>query len=395
MKGFRKRAAAVALGVCMAAGAALGLAACDWVADDPAVSNPSDSGGTLFEPEDPVTEPEEPSAGGTETEDPEQGGTETEEPTTQPEEPEQGGETETEDPEQGGTAEPEEPAPSGPSLDEIMAAYDLIYGYEVTADGRDFVRDESGDPITVFKHEELYETVMDRFNEPISDITTTPMRHSFYGDFSEAETLFVNYNSGKSLYTIVSLCEYESPETENIRCLKIVEVPLDISSNSFSELETQLDDLRPKHVEHYGYDYKLSNLELGKEEYFDIDRGVEDVVFLNKCVDLAYLGEEQPQNPLILFKADSFELAGFNIGNHHMIEMYIVSFNNDTVVIDDREVRSSSVIGDGWVNNVMNYETDIENGHTYVVIIQRGSQELANLDKVFYNDYLIEKILAA
>ena len=45
MKGFRKRAAAVALGVCMAAGAAFGLCACDWVADDPAVSNPSDAGG--------------------------------------------------------------------------------------------------------------------------------------------------------------------------------------------------------------------------------------------------------------------------------------------------------------------------------------------------------------
>ena len=44
MNGYRKRSAAVAHGVCMAAGAAFGLCACDWVADDPAVSNPSDAG---------------------------------------------------------------------------------------------------------------------------------------------------------------------------------------------------------------------------------------------------------------------------------------------------------------------------------------------------------------
>ena len=416
MKGFRKRAAAVALGVCMAAGAALGLSACDWVADDPAVSNPSDSGGgTLFDPEDPVTEPEEPSAGGTETEDPEQGGTETEEPTTQPEEPEQGGETETEDPEQGGTetedpeqggsetedpeqggtTEPEEPAPSGSSLDEIMAAYDTIYGYQVTADGRDFVRDESGDPITVFKHEELYETVQNFLNSEVSSSSTTTYTSYFYGKFSTVERLLANYNSEENIYTIITLCGYANPETENVRCLNILEIPMDLSSNSFLALEDQLKDVKPKNMNSINYDYKLSNIEYDTEEYFTINVEQDDKAFLDKCVDLAYLGEEQPQKALILFKAHDGQGAGFNIGNHTLIEMYIVSVVNNTVVIDNRQVRSSAVIGDGWVRNVMNYETDIENGHTYVVIFQNESQELANLDKVFYNENLIEEIIAA
>lgn len=396
MKGFRKRAAAVALGVCMAAGAAFGLCACDWVADDPAVSNPSDSGGTLFDPEDPVTEPEEPSAGGSETEDPEQGGSETEEPTTQPEEPEQGGETETEDPEQGGTTEPEEPAPSGPSLDEIMAAYDLIYGYEVTADGRDFVRDEHGNPITVFKHEELYDAV-ENFLKTKTMTTTnlTTLYDNYYSKFSTVEHLLTNYNAEECKYTIISLCEYADPETENYRCLKIVEIPMDLTENSFDLLEDDLLALRPLEITRTEYDYKLSNIEYADDYLLEV-LPYSDKEFADGCINAVYGGGARPGIVLGLLE-DYFTLEGGNdLGMQEVANLAILAIENDTVTVFTKSLRIAER-GNGFVYNILHNYNDT----SYVVILDGDTldgdetEKTINLDKVFYNDYLIEEILAA
>lgn len=398
MKGFRKRAAAVALGVCMAAGAALGLAACDWVADDPAVSNPSDSGGgTLFDPEDPVTEPEEPSAGGSETEDPEQGGTETEEPTTQPEEPEQGGETETEDPEQGGTTEPEEPAPSGPSLDEIMAAYDVIYGYEVTADGRDFVRDESGNPITVFKNEELYETVQNFLDQTISATSSTTFRSRFYGDFSQVETLLANYNATEKEYTILSLCEYENARSENDRALSILEIPMDIdaANNTFSELELQLDALVPKNLTATEYDYKLSNIEYADDYLLEV-LPYSDKEFADGCINAVYGGGAKPGIVLGLLEDYTTSAGGNDLGMQQVANMAILAIENNTVTVFTKSLRIAER-GNGFVYNILHNYNDT----SYVVILDGDTldgdetEKTINLDKIFYNENLIEEILAA
>ena len=402
MKGIRKRAAAVALGVCMAAGAALGLAACDWVADDPAVSNPSDSGGTLFDPEDPVTEPEEPSAGGTETEDPEQGGSETEDPEqggSETEDPEQGGETEPEDPEQGGTNEPEEPAPSGPSLDEIMAAYDTIYGYEVTADGRDFVRDESGDPVTVFKNEELYETVQNFLDQTISATSSTTFRSRFYGDFSEVVTLLTNYNHSEKKYTIISLCKYKLiySNTKNDKTLNILEIPMDIdaANNTFSELELQLDALVPKNLTATEYDYKLSNIEYA-DDYLPEGFEYTDKEFADGCINAVYGGGARPGIVLGLLEDYFSQPGGNDLGMQAVANMAILAIENDTVTVFTKSLRIAER-GNGSVYNILHNYNDT----SYVVILDGykldGDEtgKTINLDKVFYNDYLIEKILAA
>lgn len=397
MKGFRKRAAAVALGVCMAAGAAFGLCACDWVADDPAVSNPSDSGGTLFDPEDPVTEPEGPATGEeSETEDPEQGGTETEEPTTQPEEPEQGGETETEDPEQGGTNEPEEPAPSGPSLDEIMAAYDVIYGYEVTADGRDFVRDEHGDPITVFKHEELHETIMSVFrNKPFAEGSANNCYQALYGIYLSFEDIFRNYNATEKVYTIVSLCEYANPRTENDKTLKIIQIPMDLSSNSFSELKTYLTDMIFGRVTTIVYDYKLSNIEYA-DDYLPEGFEYTDKEFADGCINAVYGGGARPGIVLGLLEDYFFQAGGNDLGLQEVVDMAVLAIEDNTVTVFTKSLRIAER-GNGFVYNILHNYNDT----SYVVILEGDkldrveTEKTINLDKVFYNENLIEEILAA
>lgn len=343
-----------------------------------------------------MTEPEEPSAGGTETEDPEQGGTETEEPTTQPEEPEQGGETEPEDPEQGGTTEPEEPAPSGPSLDEIMAAYDVIYGYEVTADGRDFVRDEHGDPITVFKHEELHETIMSVFrNKPFAEGSANNCYQALYGIYLSFEDIFRNYNATEKVYTIVSLCEYANPRTENDKTLKIIQIPMDLSSNSFSELETYLTDMIFGRVTTIVYDYKLSNIEYA-DDYLLATLPYTDKEFADGCINAVYGGGARPGIVLGLLEDYIFSPGGNDLGMQQVANMAILAIENNTVTVFTKSLRIAER-GNGFVYNILHNYNDT----SYVVILDGDTldgdetEKTINLDKVFYNDYLIEEILAA
>ena len=357
----------------------------------PSRTPPTRGGGTLFDPEDPVTEPEEPTAepeepeqGGSETEDPEQGGSETEDP-------EQGGETEPEDPEQGGTTEPEEPAPSGPSLDEIMAAYDMIYGYQVTADGRDFVRDESGNPITVFKHEELYDAV-ENFLKTKTMTTTnlTTLYDNYYSKFSTVEHLLTNYNAEECKYTIISLCEYADPETENYRCLKIVEIPMDLTENSFDLLEDDLLALRPLEIARTEYDYKLSNIEYA-DDYLPSGIEYSDKEFADGCINAVYGGGARPGIVLGLLEDYISFPGGNDLGPLVIADMTLLEIEDNTVTVFTKSLRIAER-GNGFVYNILHNYNDT----SYVVILDgNASGKTINLDKVFYNENLIEEILAA
>ncbi len=73
----------------------------------------------------------------------------------------------------------------------------------------------------------------------------------------------------------------------------------------------------------------------------------------------------------------------------------VVTFNNSQISIDRRKIYSSMQIGDGWVRNVMNYEKDIQAGHTYAVLRKMGSKTLLNVDIIEYNEKLMESIRVA
>lgn len=400
-KGFLKKLGTIVLGAFMAVstiGFTVGLTACNFDDDnDHEIVTPVPD----QEPDDPIIDPDDPSI-----EDPDDGKQDPDDGKEDPENPpiEEPEDPDKEDPDDGKEdpdnppiEEPEEPVnppePDKPSREELIEAFDSIYGYTVSASGDDFIRDENGEPIKTFKSDELYETVETFLKTKTMTATNlTTLYENYYGKFSTVEHLFTNYSDQDNEYTIASLCEYEEPETENDKCFKIVQIPMDLNSNSFEILEQNLNALRPLDITRTEYDYKVSNLDYATEDYFTIDVDQNDKEFLDKCVDLAYLNEQKPQNSLILFQNGTSEPAGYDIGNHYKIDMKVITFGDSEISIDNREVRSSGVLGAGWVNNIMNYEKDIQDGHTYVVIQENGSKLITNVDKIDYNEDISKSI---
>ena len=271
-----------------------------------------------------------------------------------------------------------------------MAAYDVIYGYEVTADGRDFVRDESGNPITVFKHEKLYETIMNVFyNKPMIEGSSFSYYDNFYGDYSSTEDIFWNYNATEKIYTIASLCEYANPRTENDKTLKIIQIPMDLSSNSFSDLQNQLNNLVLYQIETINYDYKLSNIEHA-DDYLPSGIEYSDKEFADRIATAFYRDTEKPENILVLLEDLTTSSGGYDLGIHDIVDTIIVEFSEVNISIKAKTIRISER-GNNFCYNLIHYYND----ETYVVVSDILSEKTINLDKVFYNENLIEEILAA
>ena len=419
-KDLLKKAAAVLLGVCLTFGAVANMTACSLFGiggndngivkpdpsdpENPAI-DPDEPGVDPSDPENPAIDPDEP---GVDPSDPENPATDPDEPGVEPSDPE----NPAIDPDEPGVdpSDPENPAidpdepvvdpepeePELPTREEIIAAADTIYGYRVNNRGTDYIRDENGEPIVEFKSDELYDTVIDVFkNKPLSSTISVSFYDNYYGKFSEVNDLYRNYNQDDELYIIASLCEYENPKSENNKTLKILEIPIDLSSNSFKDLENQLNSLVPLNIKTTNYDYKVSNLDYETENYFQVGDDTNPKEYLDKCVELAYLNEEKPENALILFQNSNFELASYDIGNHYKIDIKVVTFGDNEITIDNREVRSSSVIGNGWIKNVYNYENDIANGKKYVAIVKNGTETITEIGEIDYNESITDQFLEA
>ncbi len=406
MKGILKKVGTAVLALSLFSGAAAAtMTACNFFGQEedpnPGIVNPVDPDDNK-EPDDPVIiEPDDPDDEKDPEENPDEKPDEKpddeKEPDKDPDDEQNPDENPDKDPDENPDDEKDpddEQGPEKPTRDELLEAEDAIEGYKLNNSGDDFVRDENGNPIKFFKTDEIYDTVMERLDKPATATITTPLKYGYYGEYSSVDVLCANYNSSEKTYTIISLCEYEKTGLENPKTLSVVTFPMDIDAadKKFSKLEEQIAEWKPKNIEDERFDYKVSNLDYDKEEYFTIDVDQDDKEFLDKCVDLAYLDDQKPQNALILFQNRSEEFPAFDIGSHIKIDIKIITFDDSEILIDNREVRSSSVIGDGWVRNIMNYEKDQEEGHTYVVMLENGSKTITNVDKIEYNENLIEDI---
>ena len=271
-----------------------------------------------------------------------------------------------------------------------MAAYDDIYGYQVTNDGRDFVRDESGNYVKVFKSDELYETVMNVLqNKPLAEGSANSCYKSLYGLFSSFEDIFRNYNNEEKVYTIASLCEYSNPRTENDKTLKIIEIPMDLSSNSFSELESYLTNMNFGSVKTTTYDYKVSNIDYA-DDYLLETIPYSDKEFVDGCINAVY-GGQKPNLVLGLLKDYTFSPGGNDLGMQQVLEMAVVEIDNNNVSVFTKSLRIAEK-GNGFVYNILNNYND----SSYVVILDGDKSDKAiNLDKVSYNETLINEISSA
>lgn len=400
MKGILKKVGTAVLALSLFSGAAAAtMTACNFFGQEedpnPGIVNPVDPDDNK-EPDDPVIiEPGDPDDEKDPEEKPDENPDEKPDDEKEPDKDPDDEQNPDENPDDEKDPDDEQ-GPEKPTRDELLEAEDAIEGYKLNNSGDDFVRDENGNPIKFFKTDEIYDTVMERLDKPISDTITAPLKDGFYGRYSSVDVLCANYNSSEKTYTIISLCEYEKTGLENPKTLSVVTFPMDIevADNKFSKLEEQIAEWKPKNIEDERFDYKVSNLDYDKEEYFTIDVDQDDKEFLDKCVDLAYLDDQKPQNALILFQNSSDESSGYDIGIHNRIDIKVITFG-DEISIDNREIRSSAQIGIGWVENVMNYEKDKEEGHTYVVLQKNSVKTITNVDKIEYNENLIEDIKEA
>lgn len=394
-KGFLKKMGALALGIFMITSTTIGLSACHLLPDDdnnheivtPDPDDPViDPGDPTIDPDDPSVDPDDP------TIDPDDPTIDPDDPVTEPDEPV----TEPDDPviEPGDPVVDPDPEPDLPTLDEIEKAYDSIEGYEVTPNGADFVRDEYGDPIIVFKHDELYETVENFLKtKTMTSTNLTTLYDNYYSKFSTVKHLLTNYSDEDHKYTIMSLCEYDEPETENDKCLKIVEIPMNLTANSFNKLEDDLFALRPLDITRTEYDYKVSNIDYA-DGYIPNGSEYTDKEFLDACVNVVFPNSSIKYR-LVLFEQHISLPAGDNLGIQRRIPFTILTLEDNKIYLEKKEIRSSSQFGN-WVENVINYEENKSNGNNWVVIYDTQSKtNKVNLEEFVYNEALVDKIADA
>lgn len=306
-------------------------------------------------------------------------------PDKDPEEENPGGEIGSDESE-----EPEKPEDNKPTRDELLAELDKIYGKVLNYNGDDFIRDENDEPITAFKHDELYETIMDIFqNKPMIEGSSFSYYDNFYGDYSSIEDIFRNYNREEKVYTIASLCEYSNPRTENDKTLKIVEIPMDLSSNSFSDLQNQLDNLVLYQVKAENYDYKVSNIEYA-DDYLPEGMGYSDKEFIDGITTAFYKDSTKPQNVLVLLEDLETSSGGYNLGIHDIVDTIVVEINDDNVSIKTKTIRISERGNNFCYNLINNY-----NDESYVFVSDVLTEKNINLYQTSVNTSLIDDITSA
>lgn len=381
-KGFLKKLGTIVLGAFMAVstiGFTVGLTACNFDDDnDHEIVTPVPDP----EPDDPIIDPDDPSI-----EDPDDGKEDPDDgkddpdipPIEEPEDPDKEDPDDgKEDPDNPPIEEPEEPVnppeTDKPSREELIEAFDSIYGYTVSASGDDFIRDENGEPIKTFKSDEVHATVIKIFKDkPLAEGSANSCYQALYGTYSSVEDIFMNYNEIDKVYTIASLCEYANPRTENDKTLKVVEIPMDLSTNSFSDLETDLRGMSFGKITTNSYDYKVSYLDTA-EEYF-----VENKEYLDACVEIAVEQSSMPQ--LILFEQEFVSNGTDMSGSYHTTPMHIVSLNGNEIQVVSKDIHSSSQMGDGWKQNIIDKNED------YVVIDIENKKTIATITREDYLDY--------
>ncbi len=326
---------------------------------DPEEENPSSS-----EPEEPVDENPSPS---------------------EPEEPVD---------ENPSPSEPEEPVDdqgensggSLPTLDELAAEKDKIYGRVLNDAETNFVGDEP-----VFKSDELYDVVMERFEESVAPgIIDTNFIDGVFANYSEYQLFYSNYDYDKELYTLAYLCEYSNTSRDNNKCLRILEIPMDLSENSFSALRTQLQDLLPKNIDTYSYDYRISNIDYD-EDYLPSTSNVNIKSFIDACILAAYRDTTVPDNVLILLEDYEFSAGAHNLGANAVINVILVELNDDDITIKNKIIYAAE--GDTWfgVTLVNHYDDD-----SYVVVVN-GVKDTVTMayDQFAYDADIYNAIVAA
>ena len=170
---------------------------------------------------------------------------------------------------------------------------------------------------------------------------------------------------------------------------------MDLSSNNFLALEDQLKDVKPKNMNSINYDYKLSNIEYA-DDYLSEEIEYTDKEFADGCINAVYGGGARPGIVLGLLEDYTFSAGGHDLGLQEVVDMAILAIEGNTVNVFTKSLRIA-LKGNGFVYNVINYYNDT----SYVFIIDGykldgdETEKTINLDKVFYNESLIEEILAA
>ncbi len=231
---------------------------------------------------------------------------------------------------------------------------------------------------------------MERFNESISDTTAASFIDNYFSRFSEYQLFYSNYDYDKELYTLAYLCEYSDTSRDNNKCLRTLEIPMDLSENSFSALRTQLEDLRPKNIDVSTYDYLVSNIDYD-DGYLPSSSNVDDKSFIDACILAAYRDTTVPDNVLILLEDYQSSPGGYDLGVHYIIDVTLVELNDDDITFRNKILYVSEK-NDGVGYNLVNHYDD----ESYVYVKDGGDTTVTMAyDQFAYDADIYNAIVAA
>lgn len=240
--------------------------------------------------------------------------------------------------------------------EEIANEANKIYMRVPNADGSDWEKDENGEYITKFNLQGVHDTIVEVVSDKIL--------------YDRCKELGSYYDEENNVFRLILLMD----ETDR-RSLFTSDVPIEFNENDTLEnLATYLSSLRPKDISRTGRDFDNYN----QDDYY-----AQNKEFWDALINIgAENGLFEKDQILMSFKDETEDIgAGWDMGDSFGIEMKVLVKQGNDINLITYKVASSSVLGNGWKNNILNYDKDKELQD--VKVISNSSEKIAETGENF------------